>query len=452
MRSIFRRLSDIAALTVISLMLAGCIGQTFDSIGSLNPLRDREEIMAGERRSVNPTPADDVATGQVVIAAAHPLSEWSQPGGNSSNAPGHVGLAGKGAQAWRARGVVDGGKKAVRSAAPPLVYGGRIFVYGAKGTVTALSASGGKQWSVSLKPEDENSASGPGGIAAGGNEIFAATGYGEVAAVNAASGSRLWTYDLEAPARTAPTYADGKVYVVSVTNVLHAINATDGSQAWIAPGVGESAGLISAASPAVSGNTVVVPFSSGEIAAFNVKDGQLKWIDAVVRSTRTLAVSSLTDVAASPVIVDGVVYATGVAGRTIAVSLSKGERVWEQNVGSAYTPIVSGNALFLVDLQDNMIALDRKTGKTFWRTGLPVVRKKKRFLTGWPVWSVWAGPSLAGGVLWAVSNDGNIISVDPNTGNLLTNRKLGAKAYAKPTAAAGQLLVLAGDGSLIAFR
>ena len=92
-----------------------------------------------------------------------------------------------------------------------------------------------------------------------------------------------------------------------------------------------------------------------------------------------------------------------------------------------------------------MIALDRKTGKAFWRSSLPVVRKKKFF-------SVWAGPSLAGGVLWAVSNDGNIISVDPSTGNILTNRKLGSKAYAKPTAAAGQLLVLAGDGSLIAYR
>ena len=158
-----------------------------------------------------------------------------------------------------------------------------------------------------------------------------------------------------------------------------------------------------------------------------------------------MAISGLTDVSASPVIDDGIVYATGVAGRTIAVSLAKGERIWEQNIGSAYTPIVSGNAVFLVDLQDNMIALDRKTGKVFWRSALPSVRKKRFF-------SVWAGPSLAGGVLWAVSNDGKIISVDPATGNILTNRKLGSKAYAKPTAAAGQLLVLAGDGSVIAFR
>ena len=67
---------------------------------------------------------------------------------------------------------------------------------------------------------------------------------------------------------------------------------------------------------------MVVPYSSGEVTAFNADDGTLKWADAVVRSTRTLAVSGLTDVAASPVIYDGIVYATGVSGRTIAVRVS----------------------------------------------------------------------------------------------------------------------------------
>src|SRR5207253_8817990 len=65
-----------------------------------------------------------------------------------------------------------------------------------------------------------------------------------------------------------------------------------------------------------------------EVTAFDTDKGDLKWADAVVRSTRTLAVSGLTDVAASPVISDGVVFATGVSGRTIAVRLADGERLW----------------------------------------------------------------------------------------------------------------------------
>ena len=165
----------------------------------------------------------------------------------------------------------------------------------------------------------------------------------------------------------------------------------------------------------------------------------------MVRSTRTLAVSGLTDVAASPVIYEGVVYATGVSGRTIAVRLGDGERLWEQNIGSASTPAVSGNAIFIVDLQDNIVALDRATGKVFWRTALPVVRKKKFF-------SVWAGPTLAGGVCGRCRTTSKLIGVDPATGNIIVDRELPSPAYIKPIAAGGQLLVLSADGSLAAFR
>jgi outer membrane protein assembly factor BamB len=127
------------------------------------------------------------------------------------------------------------------------------------------------------------------------------------------------------------------------------------------------------------------------------------------------------------------------------VRLADGERLWEQNIGSASTPAVSGNAMFLIDLQDNMVAIDRTSGKVFWRTALPTTRKKKFF-------SVWAGPTLAGSLLWAVSNDGKLGGVDPSNGNLVVNRELSSPAYVKPIAANGELLNLAADGSLAAYK
>jgi outer membrane protein assembly factor BamB len=156
-------------------------------------------------------------------------------------------------------------------------------------------------------------------------------------------------------------------------------------------------------------------------------------------------VSGLTDVAASPVIYEGVVYATGISGRTIAVRLSDGSRIWEQNVGSATTPAVSGNAVFLVDLEDHMVALDRASGDIFWRSELPVVRKRRFF-------SVWTGPTLAGSTLWAVSNDRRMIGVDPRTGQIVADSTLPSPAYIRPVSAGGQLLVLAADGTLSAYQ
>ncbi|MGH6926227.1 MAG: PQQ-binding-like beta-propeller repeat protein [Propylenella sp.] len=431
----------VATLVILAVLVGGC-----SAISALNPFREKDKILPGERRAALPQGAYDVVGGTPVIGPAEPLAEWPQPGGNAANAPGHVSLSGASAtSAWRVSAVPKASKRNVRPAVPPIVHNGQIYVYDTAGTVTALAAGGGKAWSYSLAPEGEKSRPAGGGIAASGSAIFAATGFGQLVALDAATGGRIWTFDMSAPAHSAPTAANGKVFVVSATNVLHAVNQADGTEAWQYPGIPETAGVLSAASPAVSGNIVVVPYSSGEVIAFDAESGEPRWADAVVRSTRTLAVSGLTDVAASPVIYDGVVYATGVSGRTIAVRVSDGERLWEENIGSASTPAVSGNAIFVVDLQDNMVALDRMTGTVFWRTALPVVRKKRFF-------SVWTGPTLAGGALWAVSNDRKMVGVDPALGSIVVERELPSPAYVKPIAAAGQLILLSADGSLAAFR
>ena len=430
-----------AALVLLAFLVVGC-----SALNAINPFNKKEEILPGERVAALPQGVVEVTGGTAKIDPATPVAEWSQPGGNAANAPGNVSLSSaSGAASWHVRAVEKASKRNVRPSVPPIVAGGAIYIYDTDGNVNALRPGGGKAWSVSLAPKGEKSHAAGGGVAASGNAVFVATGYGELAALDAATGNKIWTFDLGAPAYSAPTAADGMVFVVSATNVLHAVKQADGTEAWQYPGIPETAGVLSAASPAVSGSSVVVPYSSGEVIAFEAASGQLKWADAVVRSTRTLAVSGLTDVAASPIIYDNVVYATGVSGRTIAVRLSDGERLWEQNIGSASTPAVSGNALFIVDLEDNIVALDRKSGSVFWRTALPVVRKKRFF-------SVWTGPTLAGSVLWAVSNDRKLIGVDPATGNIVVDKQLQSPAYVKPTAAAGQLLVLSADGTLTAYN
>jgi outer membrane protein assembly factor BamB len=435
------RLAPVALSLGIALGLGAC-----SALSGINPFGKKEVILPGERRAVLTTESSVPAGGSPAVGAPTGLSDWSQPGGNAANAPGNVALAGSaGAVAWQSRVIQAAGKRTLRPSMPPLAYGGRIFVYDGSGTVSALAPGGARAWSVSLKPEGEKSQSPGGGIAASGNAIYAATGFGEVVALDISTGNRLWASTLSAPAHSAPTAANGKVFVVDSKNVLHALNQADGTEAWQYPGIPETAGVLSAASPAVVGDTVVVPYSSGEVIAFNAATGELKWADAVVRATRTLAVSGLSDVAASPVISDGVVYASGVSGRTIAVGLSSGERVWEQNIGSASTPAVSGNAIFVVDLEDNLVAMNRASGQVYWRTALPTVRKKRFF-------SVWAGPTLAGNILWAVSNDRRIVGVDPGTGQIVADRQLSSPAYIKPIAAGGQLLVLSADGTLTAFQ
>ena len=326
-----RTLPFVLTVGLLVVLIGGC-----SSITGVNPFKKKEKLLPGDRQAVLPQAANQVTGGTPAVGGATAMADWSQAGGNAANAPGNVSLGGtSGAAVWRVRVIESAGKRNVRPAAPPLVYGGRIFVYDAGGTVTVAFA-GRRPAMVGVagaRGREEEPHDGRGHRRLRQRRSIAASGFGELVALDAASGNRIWAFKMGAPARSAPTASGGKVFVVSATNVLYAVNAADGTEAWQYPGIPESAGVLSAASPAASGDIVVVPYSSGEVIAFNAATGDAEMgrrrhpLDAHAWRCR-----ASTDVAASPVIYEGVVYATGVSGRTIAVRLSDGERA----VGAEY--------------------------------------------------------------------------------------------------------------------
>ncbi|MTI17631.1 hypothetical protein E1162_10305 [Rhodobacteraceae bacterium RKSG542] len=417
----------------------------------MNPFGSKEEYLEGDRLPLYETEVGKASKpGQTAsIGAASGGSVWPQPAGPASNDPGNIAVNVSGAQAWKKSiGKVQGGgfmnftSSPPRTAARPVSDGQRIYVYKQDGELVALTTAGGQAFKRSLRPEEEKGVGIGGGVALDGGKIFVSTAYRQVIALDKA-GSVIWTADLDVPVRGAPTAAAGVVVVVTQENEVIAFSQADGSQLWSFAGIAETAGLLATASAAVKGNTVVVPFSSGEVMALDIKSGEPKWIDALSRSFRTRALSGLSDVAASPVIDGSVVYATSLSGRTVASSLNQGERIWEADIGSTHTPVVSGKSLFMIGLDDNLHALDSKTGKTIWTTRLPDVSKKQ---------TNWAGPLLVNGKLVAVSNTGGFVQVDAKTGAIVAQKKLSEEVFVTPIVAGGRMIVLTSDGSVAAYN
>ena len=89
-----------AAATTTLLMAAILVGGC-SALSGLNPLREKDEILPGERRAALPQGSYEVAGGTPSIGSAQALADWSQPGGNAANAPGNVSLAGtSAASSW----------------------------------------------------------------------------------------------------------------------------------------------------------------------------------------------------------------------------------------------------------------------------------------------------------------------------------------------------------------
>ena len=88
------------------------------------------------------------------------------------------------------------------------------------------------------------------------------------------------------------------------------------------------------------------------------------------------------------------------------------------------------------------------TGQVIWVKDLTKFKneeKKKGRVT-------YAGPVIASGKILIASSQGDLISLDPQTGDELNRLKLGGAVYIEPIAVQEKLIVLTDDARLIAIN
>ena len=405
----------------------------------------RVPILAAET-GVEADPA--LAAIPVQLPPATPNEAWAQPGGSAAKSNGQLALGTSPARAWTA--TINGGSNRERLGASPVVAEGKLFVVDVQGSVRAFDAGTGRAlWSRDLPQTEENRPSRfGGGVSYDDGKVYATDGLGDVAALNAADGAPLWRAKPGGPLRGAPTVANGQVYVLSQDNQIFAMNQADGKVQWAAQGTLETQGVFGAAAPAASQGSIVAGFSSGELSAYRYENGRVLWQDALSRTTISTSVSSLADIDAAPVIEGGRVYAVGQGGRMVALDLSTGQRLWEQNIGGISTPWLAGEWLFVVTDDARLFCLSRASGKARWIAQLPRFRKEKS--RKGPI--TWFGPVLAGERLILTNSLGNVVSVSPADGSVRNTVETGTAFALPPVVANNTLFTLDQNGRITAFR
>ena len=396
-------------------------------------LGEKDTVLPGKRESIlDPSAGLRVSNEPVAIPAAVMNGSWAQPGGNARNANHNLAL-GRNLKRAFAISAGSGSDSSGRLSAPPIVTGGRIYVLDAKARVRAFSASSGrKAWAVSLVPKggDEDDGYG-GGLASDGRAVYAATGFGEVVALNAATGGELWRRKLALPVRTALIVSGGRVYVRDSGDTLYALSAADGSEQWKQQGEAARTSLISASAPAAGGGEIIAPFSSGDLAAFSTQ-GYALWSENLASG------ETIKDIAARPVIEGGVVYGAAASGSLAAIKAGSGSELWSISLGGRQTPCLAGQYLFHISGRNHLSAVARSNGAIKWTTTLPG--------------GTWSGPVMGGGRLLAASSKGVLAEISPQTGQVMSKRDIGEAVYIAPIIANATLYILADDATLMAFR
>lgn len=441
------------AATALVLGLASVALVALPGCNTFKP-KGKKPVTAGERISVldyeRQVEAEaDLAGVDVVVPPAHVNTEWIQPAGNSSGNLGHVVLGDTLTKVWSAS-IGRGSDPTRRLNGTPVIADNRLFVTDTEGRVSAFDSSSGRvlwRQTIVLEGEGSRPAFG-GGVSTMGGRVFATTGFGVVVAFDAATGAEIWRVQLPTPLRAAPAVDSGRVFVTSQDGQLTALNADTGEQLWQATSTVEPASILGEGSPSIALDTVVAGFPSGELFALRVENGRTAWQDQLSRTGRTTALGALSGIAASPVVDRGRVFAIGHGGRMVALELATGTRVWEREFAGVNAPWPAGDWVFAVTVEAELVALTRADGKIRWVADLGHWKDpedKKGAIE-------WFGPVLAGNRLVLVSSRGRMALVSPESGEIVSTRKLEHAAFLPPVVANGMLYILTDDGTVTAYR
>ncbi|CAM4001381.1 outer membrane protein assembly factor BamB [Shewanella aquimarina] len=260
-------------------------------------------------------------------------------------------------------------------------------------------------------------------------KLFVMDRYGEVTAYDEASGEQVWSLDISswfkegalsknkgARLSSGITAARNKVFFGGESGLLGAVDAETGEMVWHVTAGGE---LLSA--PTVGEDVVVVHTSTGGLEAYNVDDGEKLWVYESKLPTLTLRGTGSAAYEA------GGFFVGTADGKVAVVVKSNGQAAWEQPIytpkgGNEFTrmadvdmkPLIVGENIYAVSYNGNLVSMELRSGRVVWS------RKYSSFNE----------LASAGLNLYLVDDHGRIYAVDKRNGleswsnNELTNREL----------------------------
>lgn len=350
---------------------------------------------------------------------------------------------------WK-RGIGDGlGRKYLRLR--PLVLADRVYAADGYGYVAAFDRySGKKVWDKrvdtvqrgvlsSLNFFDRRDRSFVGGLGTGAGMVFVGTTTGLVVALSGADGEERWRTNVQGEVLAASTAEEGLVFTQTIDGRLIALKEDSGEQVWSFRNPVPVLTLRGTSSPVYSAGAVITGFASGKVSAIRASNGEPVWEQRVMLPEGRSELERIVDVDGMPLISAGNVYVASFQGRVKALRQRDGSQIWEREI-SSFLDLTEGYSQVYVVAEDDVItAFDRDTGEIAWtQEGL-----KHRKLT----------PPLAfSNYLLVGDDDGYLHILAQSDGRFIGRRKLDGKGLRSGmTVADSTVYVLGNSGKLSAI-
>ena len=235
-----------------------------------------------------------------------------------------------------------------------------LFFSDASGNVSSINAStGDRNWSIELNFLAS-------GTSAGFGLVVVSDIDGNVIAVDQTDGSKLWSTNVKGEV-LSKVAIDAKVVVVKTgSGELLGLDKENGEILWSYRSKLPLLTVRGSSSPVIVDDLVYVSFDNGRLGVFELNSGFQVWDGAISYVKGVSELENLIDSDSSPVVDGGLIYTTNYQGNLNIFDTAQKRSVWSYETSSFYSPIVSRGMLTIVEANSGLRSFALKTLQESW--------------------------------------------------------------------------------------
>ena len=335
----------------------------------------------------------------------------------------------------------------------PLVVADRVVAADAYGVVAAFDRfSGDELWQQQVG-EVERRSSGldrfmdrsdagfvGGGVGGGDGLVLLGTTRGNVIALALSDGTEEWRTCVGSEIGAQPVAAQGRVFAQTIDGELIALDAKTGEKLWSYSSQVPLLTLRGTSTPVTARDVVFTGFASGKVVALRANNGEPIWEQRVMLPEGRSELERIVDVDAAPLVTANAVFAQAYQGRRMRIMARDGRPRWEADVSSFLNLAEGYGQVYAVEEKDTVTALDQESGEVVWQHDLLA----RRALTA---------PLAYSNYLVVGDAQGYVHVMAQRDGRMMGRKKVNGKGIRTPFVLAdGTFYVLDNAGGLHAYK
>jgi outer membrane protein assembly factor BamB len=230
-----------------------------------------------------------------------------------------------------------------------------------------------------------------------------------------------WTFEAEGSIVSAPTIADGVVYVGSYDYNVYALDAFTGEKIWEFP-----TGYQVKSSPAVVDGRVYIGPDDGTIYCLDADSGTVLWdyeVGGPIRRYMTVEIGPQTR--SSPTVIDGKLFVGHLNGFIYCINAITGHLVWERQTGGEImsAPAVVDDEVYINSntpgVEGTLFKLDADDGSIIWTLGIPYDRDEAKGGATSKTAHWLASPTVGDGMVFIPADGRNQYCINATTSEII---------------------------------